>query len=96
MTTLAPATAYNRDPFNWPSLNRKDLMSATGGLGNGSSDLFEMTKSNLRPKKRLESANLRADDIHGKYNSFAPLISKFLHRCETARMGEKRIESTGV
>lgn len=40
-------------------------MSATGGL-KGQSDLFDMTKPNLRPKKRLESANLRSEDIHGK------------------------------
>ena len=56
------ATPQTRDPFNWPSLNRNDLMSATGGL-KGANDLFEMTKPNLRPKKRLESANLRCDDI---------------------------------
>jgi|FrelakmetLWP11LW_1041352.scaffolds.fasta_scaffold232964_1 hypothetical protein len=51
-----------RDPFNWPSLQRKDLMSATNGL-KADKDLFKMIKENLRPKSRLESANLQNDDI---------------------------------
>ena len=28
-----PAGFPHRDAFNWPSLNRKDLLSQTGGLG---------------------------------------------------------------
>ena len=55
----------SKDPFNWPSLNRKDLMSATGGLTSGK-DLDSMIKPHLRPKTRQESSNLRNDDIDGK------------------------------
>ena len=54
-----------KDPFNWPSLNRKDLMSATGGLASGK-DLDSMIKPHLRPKTRQESSNLKNDDIDGK------------------------------
>ena len=41
-----------RDPFNWPPMQRADLMSATGGL-QGNRDLFRMKKENMVPKKRL-------------------------------------------
>ena len=44
-------------------------MSASGGLGDGVKDLFEMAKPNMRSKKRLESANLRSEDIQGKKSS---------------------------
>ena len=44
-------------------------MSASGGLGDGTQDLFEMTKPTMRSKKRLESANLRSGDIEGKISS---------------------------
>ena len=54
----------SRDPFNWPMPQRNELMSATGGLKAGS-DLFQMKKENMLPKKRLESANMRSDDIEG-------------------------------
>jgi len=59
---LAAHEQNQRDPFNWPSLQRKDLMSATNGL-QADKDLFKMIKENLRPKSRLESANLQNDDI---------------------------------
>ena len=70
--------ANGRDPFNWPSLNRKDLMSASGGLGNGSKDLFQMKKQDMVQKKRFESANLQNEDIAGKYRlSFRKLFLIF-------------------
>ena len=47
----ASVTPKTRDPFNWPTYNRADLMSATGGL-NGEKDLFPMKKANLVSKKR--------------------------------------------
>ena len=59
-----------RDPFNWPVLNRNDLMSVSGGLGNGSKDLFQMKKGDMVQKKRLESANLNNEDIDGKFEQF--------------------------
>ena len=54
-----------RDPFNWPALNRRDTVSATGGLDQRT-DLFHMTTQNLRCRSRKESTNLHNDDIEGK------------------------------
>jgi len=62
---LPPQQQNSRDPFNWPAMQRSDLMSATGGLREAR-DLCQMTKPNIRPKKRLESANLRTNDIEGR------------------------------
>ena len=53
------------DPFNWAFPKRCDLMSATGGLSSAR-DMFHMKKANVRPKSRLESSNLRTEDIQGK------------------------------
>lgn len=39
-------------------------MSASGGL-NQARDLFQMKTENLVPRKRLESANNRTNDIEG-------------------------------
>ena len=47
-------------------------MSATGGLGNGNRDLFQMKKGNMVQKKRLESANLQNEDIPGKRINHQP------------------------
>ena len=41
-------------------------MSATNGL-TGDRDLFHLSKENMRPKKRLQSANLRTEDIQGAF-----------------------------
>ena len=51
------------DPFNWPALNRSDLISQK--ILN-STDGFAMKVGNLRPKQRMFSANLATDDIEGK------------------------------
>jgi hypothetical protein len=50
MTTAMPAAggSSKRDAFNWPSLNRKDLLSHTGGLSN--LDGFETRTLNMRSK----------------------------------------------
>lgn len=61
--TTETATS-TRDPFNWPSYNRKDLMSATGGL-RADFDLQPMKTANLRPKTRDTSQNLDVTDICG-------------------------------
>jgi len=61
---LTATEPQQSDAFNWPSLQRKDLMSATGGLS-ADRDLFKMIKENIRPKSRLDSANLNNADIAG-------------------------------
>ena len=72
MLTAAGDPSNNpRDPFNWPAMQRKDLMSATGGLSSAR-DLFHMKKDNIRQKRRVESANLRCDDIEGKLQNALP------------------------
>ena len=57
------AEKITSDPFNWPSLQRKDLMS--NYTLNEKRDLFRMTVPNMRPKTRDNSSNLRIDDIQG-------------------------------
>ena len=85
-------TANGRDPFNWPMPNRKDLMSATGGLGNGNRDLFQMKKGNMVQKKRLESANLQNEDIPGKRinHQSKTIVFSFIRRGEATYMGKRR------
>lgn len=48
MTTTMPAAGASprKDAFNWPALNRKDLLSHTGGLSN--LDGFETRTLNMR------------------------------------------------
>ena len=65
MTTVAAAGKASRDDFNWPSLNRKDLLSHTGGLSKDK-DGFETRTMAFRPKCRVTSANLTTKDIEGK------------------------------
>lgn len=60
----AAGASPKRDAFNWPSLNRKDLLSHTGGLSN--LDGFETRTLNMRAKSRMVSANLTTNDIAGK------------------------------
>ena len=60
----AAGSSPKRDAFNWPALNRKDLLSQTGGLTN--CDGFDMKTSNMRLKNRMTSANLTTQDIEGR------------------------------
>ena len=62
MLTTATIAQNKRDPFNWPALQRNDLISATCGLSS-ERDMIHMTKPSMRQNKRLESANLCCDDI---------------------------------
>ena len=62
-TVGAQADNMPTDPFNWPSLQRKDLMS--NQTLNEKRDLFRMTVPCMRPKTRDGSSNLRIDDILG-------------------------------
>jgi len=57
----SPRTKF--DPFNWPSLNRADLVSQK--ILN-STDGFAMKVGNMRVKQRMFSANLATNDIEGK------------------------------
>lgn len=75
--TAAPSPTQARDPFNWPSLQRNDLMSATGGL-TSQKDLFNMVKENLRPKKREASSNLDNGDILGTLHEYCFLSPPLL------------------
>jgi len=59
MTTTAVLADYN-----WPTLNRKDLMSMSGL--SKVADGCETKTNNFRPKTRQASANLLTSDIDGK------------------------------
>ena len=64
MSQVAPETADKMlDPFDWPSLQRKDLMSNCPL--NGQKDLFRMTVPTRIAKKRDQSKNLDCQDIYG-------------------------------
>jgi len=65
MTTIAAAGRPSRDDFNWPALNRKDLLSHTGGLSKDM-DGFDTRTVNFRNRYRVTSANLTTNDIDGK------------------------------
>ena len=63
-----------RDDYNWPMLNRKDLMSNTGLSKD--TDGCEIKTVNSRLKTRIASTNLYTRDIDGKQG-----VSSDFERC---------------
>jgi len=60
---LAAGKATTRDPFNWPSLGRADLMSLS--TMNKVKDIVDVRTANYREKNRGNSDNLNTQNIEG-------------------------------
>ena len=69
------AIIVKQDPFNYPSLNRADLMSLN--VLHGARDGVNTRTENFRPRTRQQSSNLQTTDIQGKFsNNLKPVGAK--------------------
>jgi hypothetical protein len=65
----AAGLATRSDPFNWPSLNRRDLMSLD--KLDQQKDITHTKTINYRQRQRDESNNLNTKDVEGMHSLFS-------------------------